>query len=94
MKKVPNEFLRFNLLYDVFIKIALLLEESPIKTSLGPIKFEHDVGGPLPHFASLEAIPKPVLKPLLGNDIKRNVCSMFVATTLCQMNQRMVVAFP
>lgn len=78
----------------MFIKIVLLLEESPNKTSLGPIKLEHDVGGPFPHFASLEAIPKLVLKPRLGNGIKRNVCSLFITITLCEINQKKVVAFP
>ena len=56
-KKVPNEFPSSNLLFEMFIKIGLLPKESPIMTRHGPIKFEHDMGGPLPQFASLEEIP-------------------------------------
>lgn len=93
MKKMPNECSNFNLLSDVFTKIVLHSKESPIMTSLGLIKCEHDMDGPFPCFASLEAIPKPALKPLLGNVNKRNVCLPFNATTLCQMNQRKATSF-
>jgi hypothetical protein len=61
MKKMPNDFSSFSLLSDVFTKIMLLSKESPIMTSLGLIECEHDMGGPLLCFASLEAIPKLVL---------------------------------